>query len=197
MLSLFDAFDDEHRVFPCSRDDIQDLILDVDYTRRFPTAAQFNFALVRKGVVTGGICYGQPASPPACVGMMGPEHRDLVLELQRLVLRENERNLASWFVSRTLKMLPPKGIVSWSDTAQGHTGYIYQACNFLYTGASKPRTDLKSASGGHSRHYLKGETERVMRSSKHRYVTFTGTKRDKERMKKLLKWPVMPYPKQV
>ena len=41
-------------------------------------------------------------------------------------------------VSKCLKLLPrPMIIVSYSDTRQGHNGYIYQATNWIYTGLPK------------------------------------------------------------
>ncbi|OHD16553.1 MAG: hypothetical protein A2Y38_01210 [Spirochaetes bacterium GWB1_59_5] len=86
-------------------------------------------------------------------------------------------------------------IVSYADTMWGHTGTIYQALNFLYTGATRPRTDADPGDGKHARHFY-GEdraTKRKLRSSKHRYVLFIGPGRKK--MKKCLAYPVLPYPK--
>lgn len=90
-------------------------------------------------------------------------------------------------------------IVSYSDTAMNHHGYIYQACNFLYTGMTNERTDIFTEEGKHSRHYseedLHGEYRQV-RSAKHRYVYFcTYIKREKDEWRKALRYPVLPYPK--
>lgn len=83
-------------------------------------------------------------------------------------------------------------IVSYSDTAMGHIGYVYQATNWLYTGMTKARTDMRNKNGKHPRHYEKGEQIRVERSAKHRYVYMTG---DKEKQIKSLQWKIYPYPK--
>lgn len=51
-----------------------------------------------------------------------------MIELNRLSLDDAlPRNSQSWFVSRTLKMLPPRIIVSYADPLYGHIGYIYRA----------------------------------------------------------------------
>lgn len=78
-----------------------------------------------------------------------------------------------------------------------HHGYIYQACNFLYTGCTKGRTDKYAGEGKHSRHYDKSDSRyRVVRSPKHRYVYFcTNSKRLKKEWMQALRYPVMKYPK--
>ena len=42
----------------------------------------------------------------------------------------------------TLRETLVKGILSYADSRY-HKGYIYQACNFIYTGLSAKRTDYK------------------------------------------------------
>lgn len=64
-----------------------------------------------------------------------------------------------------------------------HCGYIYQATNWIYTGAIKERTDKYVPLGKHSRHYNDDNKYlRIFRTSKYRYVYFSGKSR-----KKLLK----------
>ena len=90
-------------------------------------------------------------------------------------------------------------IVSYSDTAMHHSGYIYQACNFIYTGKTKERTDKYTENGKHARHYdndKQGEY-RVVRSAKHRYIYFcTSNKALKKEWKENLRYPILPYPKE-
>lgn len=80
-----------------------------------------------------------------------------------------------------------------------HHGYIYQACNFLYTGCTKQRTDIYTEPGKHSRHYSGDDVTnpiRKVRSAKHRYVYFaTYDKREKQKWKEALSYPIQPYPK--
>lgn len=88
--------------------------------------------------------------------------------------------------------------MSFSDTAMGHHGYVYQACNFLYTGATKARTDKYTPDGKHSRHYEKyvNLRYRKVRSAKHRYVYFcTLNKRLKQKWRESLRYPIEEYPK--
>jgi len=125
-----------------------------------------------------------PASPFLQEGLLGKENKKYVIELNRLVLTDNLKNEASMLVSRSLKLLPhPKCVVSYADTKQGHLGIVYQACNFLFTGTTKPRTDIAAEDGKHPRHHAGDKTIRVQRSAKHRYVIFVGNKKDKKHCK--------------
>lgn len=178
-------------------DDVISFIMTIHYARRIPTI-QYAYALFLDDKKIGVITYGQPASPALCVGVAGEEFRYDVLELNRLVIlpEYNGKNYASILISRSLKLLPPrKFIVSYADIGGwGHTGYVYQATNFYYTGTTKPRTDRYG--GGHSRHYDKSDTRRQIRTAKHRYITITGNKRDKRDLLKHLKYNIIKeYPK--
>lgn len=42
-------------------------------------------------------------------------------------------------------------IVTYADSGMHHNGYIYQACNFLYTGATRQRTDKYTDGNKHGR----------------------------------------------
>ena len=108
-------------------------------------------------------------------------------------------NYASFLVAHSLKMLPDKTfVVSYADTAWTHVGYIYQACNFLYTGMSAKRKDTYQPNGLHPRAYDKNNHSDMFqtRSQKHRYVYLCGNKRTRKQMRKELKYPVYDkYPK--
>src|SRR5690606_39337100 len=102
----------------------------------------------------------------------------------------------------------------YADTAQGHKGYVYQACNFLYCGLSAKRTDWKVKGKEH----LHGQTiadefrgvpnrAEAMRNKygddfylaprprKHRYVYIVGSKTFKRKVMNALKYGVEEYPK--
>ena len=200
-LSIFDFLEDvapTQEVRRISYDDAKPFIMNIHYARRMP-CIQYAFGLFVNDMLIGCVTFGQPATPSIGKGIAGIENKHNVLELNRLVIlpEYNGKNYGSFLVSRALKMLPNHTfVVSYADTAWGHVGYIYQATNFLYTGATKPRTDIRSMSGGHPRHYNKGELQRVYRSSKHRYVFLCGSNHEKRKMMKELKWKVVkPYPK--
>ena len=99
--------------------------------------------------------FGKPASPTLCTGICGEEHSQSVYELNRLCRIDNLKQPLSQFVSACLRRLRAENwiVVSYSDTGMHHNGYIYQACNFIYTGQTKQRTDKYTENGKHSRHY--------------------------------------------
>ena len=178
-----------------SYNDVKYLILNVHYARRMPSIS-FSYGLFQKDEMVGIVTYGSPASPYLCKGVCGVEYRQDVIELNRLVLVNNKKNEASYLISTSLKMLPkPKIVVSYADTAQNHCGVVYQATNFLFTGTSKPRTDMAGKDGKHPRHHLGERSNRVYRSAKHRYVSFVGNKRQRKEYARALKYKIQPYPK--
>lgn len=144
--------------------------------------------------------FGKPASPSLCKGILGEEYASQVYELNRLCRIENLNEQLSSFVAACLRRLRAKNwiIVSYSDTDMHHTGFIYQASNFIYTGLTKERTDKYTEGNKHSRHY-KNENQgsvRKIRSAKHRYVYFaTFDKKLKKMWLENLMYPVMEYPK--
>jgi hypothetical protein len=190
------------------------LILNVHYARRSPSIS-YAFGLYKNGEVVGIVTYGTPPSSTLRNGLIGKEMAGRVLELNRLCLMNNEPNVASNLVGKSLKMLPrPTAIVSFADTAHGHFGYVYQATNFIYCGLSANRTDWKIRGEEH----LHGQTisdrfrgvknraqamrdeygDRfylLLRSRKHRYVYFNGSKKERKEMLAALKYPILSYPK--
>ena len=172
------------------------------YSGRKPVVSKA-FGLIDDGVLQAVITYGKPASPSVCVGICGKEYSGNVYELNRMCRSEEYRKPLSHFVSATLRMLKPFDwiVVSYSDTAMNHHGYVYQACNFLYTGTSAPHADKYVPEGsGHNRHAESFDVRKdefsVERSIKHRYVYFcTKSKRLKKEWMESLRYPVLPYPK--
>ena len=183
-------------------DEAMAFLLPRHYSGRKPVVSKA-FGLIDDGVLQAVITYGKPASPSVCVGICGKEHSGKVYELNRMCRSEEYRKPLSHFVSVTLRMLKPFDwiVVSYSDTAMNHHGYVYQACNFLYTGTSAPHADKYVPEGsGHNRHAESFDVRKdefsVERSIKHRYVYFcTKSKRLKKEWMNSLRYPVLPYPK--
>ena len=170
-------------------------ILDIHYAKRKPSIS-FVYGLYDNEELIGICSFGSPASPALCKGIAGEKNKSKVIELNRLVLKYNRKNEASYLVGKSLKMLPkPKIVVSYADTAQDHKGIVYQATNFYFTGTSKPRTDMAGKDGKHSRHHLGDRTKRVFRSAKHRYIYIIANKTDKKQLLKELNYEIMEYPK--
>lgn len=165
------------------------------YAKRKPPISKA-FGWVENGELKAVLSIGKPASNQLCIGVCGREYSSYVYELNRICAKDTMIAPLSQFVALCLKQLPNYILVSYADTAMSHVGYIYQATNWIYTGATRARTDIKSE--GHSRHYDKQQdykVGRVARSSKHRYINFTGDKRFKKLVAKSLKYKQEPYPK--
>ena len=144
--------------------------------------------------------FGKPASNSLCKGVCGEEYTQNVYELNRLCRTEDLNEPLSKFVSSCLKELKQKNwiIISYADTAMNHNGYIYQATNWYYTGATKSRTDKYVEGNKHSRHYSNDNQNgrRKVRSSKHRYIYFCAkSKTEKKRMLNNLNYVIQSYPK--
>ena len=151
----------------------------------------FAFGMFNRLNLIGVVTYGSPASPHLTTGIAGPENKNKVIELNRLIV---EGGKPSMLISRSLKMIPgPRIVVSYADTGMSHVGYVYQASNWIYTGCSKERTDMLS--DGHARHNKGDKTLRQHRSAKHRYVYLVGSKKEKKYLRKCMKYIPEPYPK--
>lgn len=170
-------------------------ILNIHYAKRVPSIS-YAFGLFQNKVLVGIVSYGMPASASLCEGIAGKNNKKYVLELNRLVLKNNKKNEASMLIGASFKLLPkPKIIVSYADTKQQHLGIVYQATNFMFTGTTKERTDIAGEQGKHSRHHLGDKTKRVLRSAKHRYIYVIGNKKDKRQLKNAINYKVKNYPK--
>lgn len=175
-----------------------DFLLPKHYSGRKPQITKA-FGLFADDSLKAVCTFGKPASPSLCVGICGEEFSSYVYELNRLCRSDDFKEQLSHFVSVCLKKMSPAIIVSFSDTAMNHHGYIYQACNFIYTGCTKERTDKWTPDGKHSRHYKNDDQNgfRKVRSAKHRYVYFAsnGYKSLGKKMRGELRYPILPYPK--
>lgn len=176
-----------------------DFLLPKHYSGRVPSISWAFGWFVNKELVA--VCtFGKPASSNLCDGIAGKENSKIVYELNRLCRVESLDEQLSQFVSACLRRLKPYNliIVSYSDVSMNHNGYIYQACNFLYTGQTKQRTDKYTEGNKHSRHYDKNavETHRKVRSAKNRYFYICAlNKTIKKKLLSSIKYPILDYPK--
>ena len=205
-----------YSVVKVTRSDCEEYIIGIHYAKRWPSIS-YAFGLFRLGVLCGVVTYGTPPSAPLRRGLAGDEFKSDVIELNRLCLRNNVKNEASFLVGNSLRLIKKdKIVVSFADTSQSHVGSVYQASNFLYCGLSAKRTDWKVKGKEH----LHGQTiadefrgvknrAKAMREKygdnfyleprprKHRYVFICGSKKYKKKAIAALKYAVMPYPKKV
>ena len=199
-----------------TRADCEPYILGIHYAKRWPSIS-YAFGLFLDNELCGVVTYGTPASAPLKRGIAGDEFKSDVIELNRLCLKHNRKNEASILVGRSLRMMPMnKIIVSFADTSQGHSGYVYQATNFIYCGLSAKRTDWKVKGKEH----LHGQTiadefrgcenrAQAMRDKygddfyleprarKHRYIFIVGNKHYKKKVLAALNYGIEPYPKAI
>lgn len=187
-------------VRPAERGTYEWLLLDHHYAKRVPSIS-FAFTLHFGEEVVGVITFGNPASRHLQIGAC-PSAPDKVIELNRLcVLDSAPRNTESWFIARALRMLPPRIVVSYADTVQGHRGFVYRAANFNYSGwtdmeRKTPRFDYL-VPGKHSRQAFRDGvpqfTDRVRRKPKVKYWTVSGDRRSRHHLAKLCAWPVISW----
>jgi len=176
-----------------------DFLLPKHYSWRIHSIS-YAFGCKVKYELVAVFTFGKPASPSLCFGICGKKYEDKVYELNRLCRIDSLSLPLSQFVGGCLRRLRIDDliIVSYSDTAMNHHGYVYQACNFLYTGETKRRTDKYTEGNKHGRHYDNDKQSgfRKVRSAKHRYVFFaTNKKWLKKEYLENLNYPILPYPK--
>ena len=183
------------KVLPINSFEVEPWLLEKHYAKRM-CPISYAFGLYENTQLVGVVTYGVPASPSLCMGVCGEEHKDIVLELNRLCLNDGIKNGASFLVGKSLQMLPkPTIVVSYADTSMNHIGYIYQASNFIFRGTTKERTDMAGENGKHSRHNLGISENRINRSAKHRYIYFVGNKHQKKILMNKLNYSIEAYPK--
>lgn len=179
-----------------------DFILPKHYSGRVPSISVSYGWFHDDGRLCCAITFGKPASPYLCIGICGRQYSKFVYELNRVCSDGTNTEPISKFISWCIRDIKKKHdwiIVSYSDTAMQHHGYIYQACNFIYTGVTKQRTDIYSGDKKHPRHYTDEDKTcgiRKVRSAKHRYIYWcTRNKALKKEWQENLLYKQMPYPK--
>ena len=158
------------------------------------------FGVYQHGRLMGAVTYGVPASRHLQMGAC-PSDPSAVIELNRLWLDDAlPTNSESWFVSRTLKMLPPRIVVSYADPVWGHFGIIYRALNFHYAGwtdmdRKTPRYDyLPADPRTHTRDaWRNGYVRKRRRIAKVKYWTVTGNRSERRRLTAACGWPRMDW----
>lgn len=166
------------------------------------------FGLIIDGMIEGVVIYGQPS--PQLFKHAFKDRDFRLYELSRLVIQTKEKNAASFLVGRSLQMLEqPCAVVSYADSAWGHVGSIYQATNWLYTGATKSHDHLYLVEGKRvhpmtlrdqgildpKRWARENNIKTLPPQEKHRYFYTVGNRRDRKQMHSTLRYPVLPYPK--
>lgn len=197
-------------VKPITKQIAKNVICNKHYSRRLGIFWE-GFGLFKNDVLIGVCCFGQPSAP---IQKHAFKNRDFRLyELTRLVVDSGHKNAASFLISQSIKLLSnqPCAIVSYADSAHGHSGIVYQATNWIYTGSTISHDKLYVVDGipthpitlrdkfkitNPSAWAAKNKIERISPQPKHRYFYFQGDKKNKRKMRQLLVYPeISNYPK--
>jgi len=218
--NLFDVYDGhdyapvrEMVVGPASRSDVNEFAQRWHYTATGGNML-WNYGLWDGYSLVGVVSYNLPTMP-ACSAFFGQENWEWVVHMGRLVCAEDApRNTESRLISGSLRLLKQdrpiaRACVTYAAVSVGHIGYVYQATNALYLGTTQPDRYLIDNKGirrsprsrpdgsGASESELYREMGWTLHKElgKHRYVYLLGSKTERKEALKLLKFPVLPYPK--
>lgn len=177
----------DYKICEIGKNECKDLLNNYHYlsniSKGFKSGVNFGLFLTDKIV---GVCiftgFPVPELAKGAFGL-GRDEQDGLFELSRLCLspdvQKSEHNIASWFVSRSIKKLKKlktvRAILSYADDDY-HSGTVYAACNFKYYGLTAAKKDfyIKKDDGyfvKHSRGKVSGlDGEWRLRSRKHRFM---------------------------
>lgn len=177
--------------------------------RKAPCSFAFGLFCKSTNNIIGVVVYGTPSSAPLRGGICGLDEKNNVIELTRLWIKDGTpKNTESFLIGNTIGKVDKEIIVSYAEIQQGHTGIVYQATNWIYTGLSAKRTNWTIE--GNDKHcqtiadkYTAVEIREkygdkfslVDRPRKHRYVYFNANKKRRKILLSKLKYPVTAYPK--
>lgn len=158
--------------------------------------------------LVGVLCFSTPCSENVRSSVFGSDMKDTVVELHRLHIMDKYKGITlptgieSWFISRCLKRLKTdrpktKGVLTFADTSEGHSGVIYKATNAYECGKTSKSTFFLDAKGSlrHPRqngvNISKEEAKKrgwkpVKRDSKIRYLyLLPSSKGEKVKLKRM------------
>jgi len=130
----------------------KDFIRKNHYTRTCHNGPM-GWGLFRGKELVGVCAFATPCSEAVRASLFGEDHKDRVTELHRLFTFDDlPSNAGTWFIARALRGLiqyRPKirGIISFADTTEGHTGAIYKASNFTQYGFTGSSTFYRDKDG--------------------------------------------------
>lgn len=104
------------------------------------TKGRYCYGMFLGDRLVGAAVYGQPSGRNVAQSFFEGGDEQNTLELLRFyILDVTGKNAESWFLSRSLRLLPPGValVVAYSSPGAGHYGACYQAANWLFLGNSK------------------------------------------------------------
>jgi hypothetical protein len=111
----------------------------------------YSFGATYENDVWAAITYGIP-NAKNINGLFASDAQHGVLEIVRLAAHPDApKNTPSRLIKISTMLLrkkyPLSLLITYADTAQGHTGAIYKAAGFRYHGLTKPKTDFLHSDG--------------------------------------------------
>ena len=195
-------------VIPTTKQIADEFVIKKHYSRRV-SIFWAAYALIEDGAIVGVCVFGQPSPPIQKHAFKAREFR--LYELSRLVIQTKTKNAASFLVSHALNALPkPCAAISYADMEQSHCGIVYQATNWIYTGATKSHDKAYIVDGKRTHPMTlrdRGVTDptrwakangiqMVPPMLKHRYFYLCGSRFAKKQMRQQLAYPIVDgYPK--
>lgn len=197
------------RVIPITKD-VARRVVEKKHYRKTLGVFWHGFGLIHDDSLVGVVTFGQPSAP---IQKHAFRDRDFpLLELTRLVVDDGVVNGASFLIGNAIKQLrKPCVLISYADTSHGHCGVVYQATNWLYTGAVvahdkfyKVNGDLLHPMTVRDRFGVTNPAawakengiEAVAPMPKHRFFYFMGSKSQRKRMVSKLSYDIVAeYPK--
>lgn len=202
--------DQQYSVSSIDKFQTKEWLLYKHYAKRIPPI-EYSFGLFNYGDLIGVCTFGPPPRVMNNGESIFNKLSVKTIELNRLCLQSNEKNILSFFVSKCLLILPkPICIVSYADDTFGHKGYIYQATNWIYTGLNQiherqifyngkevhPRTACSMGFTNISEWAEKDSNVTLGDyTKKHRYFKILGSKTFKKKAMSDIIYPILPYPK--
>lgn len=198
-------------VTPVTPGDVQEFARRYHYTNTGGNMT-WRWGLWHGPVLHGVVAYNLPTRR-TCESVFGKEHgHDKVWHMGRLILSDNSpRNSESRLIGGSLQAIQRQypdvwAVVTFAATDVGHIGTVYQATNAIYTGTGgdafyfvdKDGQRHSTHHGGHRVHLDRAAQmgwTRKRGGVKHRYVYILGNKTERRQRLKMLRYPILPYPK--
>lgn len=143
---------------------LKEFVLSKHYLKRLPSS-KISYGLFDNEEMVGVAIYGLPSAP------LTKKFNNEIIELVRLFTLDTHKHIPlSMFLTKTLKMLKQdvpqyKMVISFAQLNANHTGAIYQATSWIYTGLTKSQNDYKvrGIEKKHPRGILMGLTVKEVR----------------------------------
>ena len=199
-------------VGPASTEDVQEFARRYHYTG-VGNNANWRWGLWHGVTLHGVVSYNLPTRS-VCASVFGEESLHRVWHMGRLILSDDSpRNSESRLIGGSLRAIQREhpetwAVLTYAATDAGHLGYVYQATNALYTGTAGDPNYYVDEKGQRRGTHLDGHSVDAGRAAamgwvkhkggpKHRYVYILGNKTQRRQRRALLRYPVLPYPKEI